>query len=202
MPDKVSEVNMTPIDLVTFAEYSEKLPTSFLGPKKKTNPFSTLQVLTGHFIDFSFAFGTIAFMALVFNESMRPILMTKALKAAYQNETIFSLSASLFPAMVFCYFFLSYFMNHGQTYGMYVMKRRMVMKENSFQDALRSAAHSFILCFTCGLSFYFQNNVWNKVSQHDYLYEELLVDRDLAPIDLLSEIDKISSSEIVWTKAA
>ena len=195
---------MTPIDLIPYAEQSKKLPKKVLSPDNKLNSPETWKILSSHFLDFGAAFMVSSFMALMFNLSIKGLLMTRGLRSVFSESTAFKLSMALFPLVLFSYFFSSYFLNHGQTYGMFILKRRMEMKSNSLRDAFSWATHSFLLCFTGGLSFLMKKDVWVSFRPHDYLYSELLVHKDYKSVDLVEQtmVDSEKVDEKDWSEAA
>lgn len=181
---------MKQIDLVDFAQHSQKLPGKFLAPVKAENHIPTWKIFAAHLFDFGAVFTMTSVMGGMFNQSVKMVLVTKSLTAAFSDLTVMSLAFSFFPLMVFSYFFFSYFMNHGQTMGMMFLKKRIEMESKSFSDALRWAAFSLLLCFTGGLAFTVTKKFWQSFKGHDYLYADLMVEKQLSPINLLSEVDK------------
>lgn len=178
---------MSPIDLIPFAEHSKKLPKKVLSPENKTEPLETWKILTSHFLDFGMAFMLSSSMALVFNLSIKGLLMTRGLRSAFSEATAFKLSMALFPLILFSYFFSSYFLNNGQTYGMYILKKRMEMKSNSLRDSFSWATHSFLLCVTGGISLLAKKDVWKSFRTHDHLYTDLFIHKDYKTMDLVEK---------------
>lgn len=197
---------MNSIDLVKFADHSQKLPSSFLQPVNEKNDFKLWKVFLTHYLDFSAVFVSTAIMASVFNQSLKTLLVSRLLQKAWSDEVIMTFSASMLPFMVFSYFFFSFFLNHGQTWGMFLMKKRIDMKSQSFKEAALWACYSMVLCFTGGLSYLIKKDKWQSYRPHDYLYDNLMVERQLAPMNLLSEIDKFQTEvpheEEEWSQAA
>lgn len=197
---------MKPIDLIPFAEHSQKLPAELLVPVSSSNRINSWKVLTAHMIDFAMVFVLTSFMAAMFSLSIKPIMVTRGLKQIFSDEMVFGASGMILPFMVFNYFFFSYFMNHGQTWGMYILKNRMEMKTQSFLEALKWAAHSAILCFSCGTSFVTQQKVWARFKEHDYLYHNLFTHKESASLNLLAKIDEFESQKVMeednWKKVA
>ncbi len=185
---------MTPIDLIPYAEHSKKLPKNALSPLKKGKPLETGKLLMAHFFDFSMAFMLSSFMAFMFNLSMQGLLMTRGLRSVFSEATAFKLSMALFPLILFSYFFASYFLNHGQSYGMYILKKRMEMKSNSMRDAFSWATHSFLLCFSGGISLLVKKDVWKGFKSHDYLYANLFIHKDYKAMDLVDHVEKETES--------
>lgn len=196
---------MNPINLVDFAEHSQKVPAQMLAPNAHKNEFKIWKVLVGHYLDFAVAFTTTMMMVAFFNLSLKTFLVTKGLQKAWSDEVVLSFTASALPAMVFSYFFFSYFLNHGQTYGMHLLKKRISMQDKSFKEAALWACSSMVLCFTGGLSYFIQKDKWQSFSSHDYLYNHLMVDRPVSPVNLVSAIEEYNKEEVeeeYWSNAA
>lgn len=201
---------MNPIKLVDYAEHSLKLPSEFLAPKAKKNDEKLWKLFLGHYLDFSAAVVTTTMMASLFNLSLKSFMVTKSLQKMWSDEVVSSFTIAALPSMVFCYFFFSYFFNHGQTWGMHLLKKRVSMKDKSFKEAALWACSSMVLCFTCGLSYFIMKDKWQNVKANDYLYDSLMVERTLSPVHLVSaieEYDRLEKEEKeqeqqYWPKAA
>ncbi len=196
---------MNPIDLVPFAEHSQKIPKTFLAPIASKESVSSWKIVGSHFVDFSITFALTSSMTALFSHSVKTVLVTRSLRIAFEESAIAALAAPVLPLMLFSYFFFCYFMNHGQTLGMMMFKRRVELKSKSFASAARWAAHSLILCLSCGLSYFFGKEKWENIKGHDYLYQHLVSFREIQPIILLSQTDSFAEDEVVqeeWKKAA
>jgi hypothetical protein len=112
----------------------------------------------------------------------------------------------IFPFFLFNYFFFSYFFNDGQTYGMHLTKKRIDQKPKSFNESFKWAAHSMTLCFSFGLSYFWQKSIWNKFRSHDYLYSEFVTYKESSPINLLEKIHEFENEKVIeesdWKVAA
>jgi hypothetical protein len=85
------------------------------------------------------------------------------------------------------YFFTSYFMNNGQTFGMKVMKVRVSMQAHSLRSAFRWAVMSLSLYFTFGLSLKAGQHVLREhgeICAHDHLWQELMRQKEMAAPDV------------------
>lgn len=193
---------MKQVDLLSFAEFSEKIPETFLEPEA-VKPTSSWKILGSHFLDFGLSFFAATFMSFMFNHSVKMLLVTKGLKLAYSEALIVGMSGPVLPLTLFSYFFFSYFFNAGQTYGMYTFKIRTSMKPQSFREAFIWAVYSFALCVSCGISYFFKREIWKFVKAHDHLYHELLSYKEDYSMSLLAIIDSQKEEESVeWVKAA
>jgi hypothetical protein len=195
---------MKALDLIPYAEHSQKLPEKVLEPVSTPMVWSW-KILIAHTVDFGMAFATTMMMTQMFNQFVKLLLLTRTLKLAYSEAFVLGLAAPLFPIMLFSYFFFSYFFNDGQTYGMHLMKNRIDLKSKSFRAAFRWATHSAFLCFTGGLTYLFQRNVWKAYKHHDFLYENLMSHKVFKSINLVVEAEKNTlenSAPETWSKAA
>jgi len=192
---------MTPVDLVLFAEHSVKVPEEFL--TSKTPESKKWPVFAAHLIDFGAVFMGSVLLAAVYNHGMSFMMVTKGLKAAFTPDVIFTLSTTSLPFFLFSYFFFSFFMNHGQTWGMMTMKKRIHMKEQSFGEAFKWALWSTLLCFTSGLSYFVRKDLMTHFKAHDWLYHDFVAVKEASAIDLFECIDNVQEeNQPEWKQAA
>lgn len=193
---------MTPIDLIPFAEHSQKLPESFLVPEaQKKDKWS---VFAAHMIDFGIAWSLMTMITLTVTHAFDFMMVTKSLKMAYSTDFLFNFSNLFLPLFVFSYFFFAYFLNHGQTPGLHLMKRRVELQHNSFRDAARWAAWSMLLCFSWGLSYFVKRDLIENFKGHDWLYKKLIEHKESYSIDLFDRIKEPEVAEVQedWAQAA
>lgn len=186
---------MNPIKLVDYAEHSLKVPSEFLAPQAKKEDVKLWKVFFGHYLDFSAAVVATTMMSTFFNLSLKSFLVTKGLQKIWSDEVVSSFTIGALPSMVFCYFFFSYFFNHGQTWGMHLLKKRVSMNDKSFKEAAMWACSSMVLCFTGGLSYFIMKGKWQNFKANDYLYDHLMVERTLSPVHLVSAIEEYDRLE-------
>ena len=185
---------MRSLDLLTYANHSRRIPATLLMPTSPIQDFSAKRILLAHGADFWYAYFISSMMSMIALESTQFVLVSSGIKFQYLQAITFNFSLLLFPMTMFSYFFFSYLMNHGQTYGMYLMKKRIKMEELSFRKAFKWALHSTLLCFSFGVSFLLRKEIWKSIKAQDYLYHELLTHRDVTHIDLLARTRDIESS--------
>jgi hypothetical protein len=173
---------MNPVDLVHFAEHSEKLPAAYLSPRQAAP--QTWKLLLGLGTDFLLAVSLVSLMATMFNHSVSALIVTEGLRNIFHFSTIRTFSGTLVPFLVFNYFFFSYFLNHGQSWGLLLVRKRLRMPSKSFLGALKWASHSTLLCLTGGLTFLLHRPSWEGLSDDDYLYRDLLTAADRGSLDL------------------
>lgn len=195
---------MAPIDLVLYAEHSRKLPRKLTAPIARKKVETGWKLLLSHVLDFWAIAGTAAVMGLMFNNSFKFFMVTKNLNAVYSEEGTVGLSFLLIPFIAFNYFFFSYFLNHGQTWGMHLVKKRISMPAMSFKECAKWASHSMLLTHSLGLSIYFKKAHWDFYKDHDHLYTELISYKESKVIDLLNEIDNFEDQvpEFEYQEAA
>lgn len=195
---------MTPIDLIPYAEHSRKISRKILSPIQTVKPQEVWKILSAHFFDFTMVFLASSFMSTMFNLSVKNLLVTRDLNSIFNEASTFKLAMALMPLTLFTYFFTSYFLNHGQTPGMLLVKKRMEMKASNVRDAFSWATHSFLLCATGGISYSLKKSLWQAFKDHDYLYSELLVHKDHVVMDLIVKIESFQEEDIQedWSKAA
>lgn len=181
---------MNPIDLVDYT-HSKKIPTTFLkhAPASKTE-IKSWKILAAHFIDFMMVMGATFMISGFLKLSFQNFMFGQHLFRAYQTIPFQTLSMSMMPLMLMSYFFFSYFFNHGQSFGMNTMKVRVEMNEQSFRSSFVWAIFSSSIIISWGLSYlwghkFMQKNKWGNVKTHDHLYEGLMVERNLSPVNLV-----------------
>jgi len=63
-----------------------------------------------------------------------------------------------------------------------------------------------LLCFSFGLSYFWQKSIWNKYRPHDYLYSDLVAYKESSPINLLEKIHEFENEKVLqkpdWKVAA
>lgn len=192
---------MIPVDLVLFAEHSLKLPENYLSParpvEKKWPVFAAL------IIDFGMVFLGTLLMTAILNHGVGLFLVTNGPKAVFTPDMVVNLSSTFLPVILFSYFFFSFFLNNGQTWGMQTMKKRIQMKEQSFQDAFKWAIWSGLLCYSCGLTHFFRKKAVEQIKAHDWLYHDLLAFRESSEINLMDLVQDVDEElPPAWKEAA
>ena len=193
---------MTPIDLIGYTHSSKKIPSAILRHKSVQEiEIKSTKILAAYFLDFT-AIATAAVMfTTILKISFSGLMVTSALDKAFENVEFASLTFNLLPLIFMSYFFFSFFFNHGQTWGMNVMKYRITMKEMSFRSSLVWAMFSSVFMMTGGLSFLFTYNKmkdknWGEFKGHDHLYSELMQDKFYSPINLVQHANAISETAV------
>lgn len=183
---------MTPIDLVDYTRSSRKVSSEVLkiSVPRPEMKISTWRILAAYIYDFAVVMAFTFLMSAVFEMAFQNLMMTKALDKAFNSIPFHTLTATLLPLMFGSYFFFSYFFNHGQTAGMKMFKARIEMPQLSFRASLLWAMFSASVMMTAGFSFilaykWMQDKGWGQVKGHDHLYQWLMMERTLSPVNLV-----------------
>ncbi len=170
---------MAPFNLSDFAVKEIKIPSSGLRPAQEKNYLG--KYLTAHFLDFWALFWINAVATFFFKSTLQSFMSTRSLNDAWDGVNFSPVAGFTFMAFTFTYFFASYFMNHGQTAGMKIMKCRVRMKEHSFSESLRWTLKSIATYATFGLV---SKRFAAQVAPHDHLWHELVAQKEMAAPDV------------------
>lgn len=173
---------MAPFNLSEFAVKEIKLPKSSLGPGVTKNHNG--RFLMGLFLDFWAIFTLNFFVATFFQSSVKLFLTTSSLRKVWAVTDLSLLNSLSWTSVALVYFFTSFYLNQGQTYGMYKTKCRISMKEHDGASAFQWSIMSLSIYFTLGLSFLFVKKMEGKVSAHDHLWHELMAQKEVAAPDV------------------
>lgn len=185
---------MQPIDLIKFADHSVKIPEGMLHNVPVRREIKTWKIVLAYWLDLSIIFAVNGMVNILVSNFRADLFTSETLQKA--GDGGFASTLSTFTLLLWGYFFFSYFLNHGQTAGLLAIKQRIQMKEKSFRAALRWSLISSMTCFTGGFAAYFSNLNRDIVDQ-DYLYHELLTEKEIPSINLL---EKTVSNEKVPEK--
>lgn len=184
---------MTPVDLLDFTHSKKNIPSNYLSHHSvQATQIQSIKILKAYLLDFMVITNATIMMTAIFQLSLNTFMTTSSLNKAFNNLPFFSFTLNLLPLIFMSYFFFSYFFNHGQTWGMNVVKYRIEMKELNFKSSLVWAMFSSVFMITGGLSFLFtyskmKNMNWGEFKVHDHLYTELMQERNFSPINLLDQ---------------
>jgi hypothetical protein len=187
---------MTPIDLLDFT-HSKKIPAKMLKHKETEKvKISHFQVLTALMLDFMVVMGINGMISGLLKLYFSNFMISNSLHLALDNLSFYELSVSFLPFMFMSYFFFTNFFNHGQSWGMHVMKCRINIPEQNFKSSFLWAIFSSSSIMTFGLSVfwareYFEKKGWGTFEGHDHLYVGLIQDKQLAPVNIV----ELSSSQ-------
>lgn len=194
---------MAPFNLSDLAVKELKLPKSTLAPQVSKNHSG--RFLIGLFLDFWVIFSLNFFVATFFQTSVKLFLTTSSLRRIWMMTDLTLLNTLSWSSVALMYFFTSFYLNQGQTYGMYKTKCRISIKHHDAAGAFRWSMMSLSLLLTLGLSFLMSKKIprsWGEVSAHDYLWQNLMEQKEIAAPDLLSLVkDSEVEKEEFWKVA-
>lgn len=187
---------MAPFNLSDLAVKEMKIPGTNLSPAKSKNFVGRL--LVAHFLDFWAIFFATSFATSMFSLSFKVHLTTNGLSKAWDFVSLSPFTVFAWTAIALTYFFTCYFMNHGQTPGMKLMKCRVKMKHHHLKDSLKWAVRSFGVYVSMGLT---AKAFSANVGAHDYLWHELVAQKEMAAPDIRTLKPEIRDEDL-WKVAA
>lgn len=188
------------IDLKFYAERQVRIPAEKLTPLERSNTFSLPRTLAAHFIDFHAIFFLTLVVLTVMETSLSSLMVTNHQLSYFENyQGDFTLF--LFPAALGAYFYFCHFLNHGQTWGMFLMKRRATTPKHCWQSALRWTFYSLVVCYSFGLFTrrahdWIESQGMGRIAEHDHLYWELLREKSVEAVDLHTLIPAKKTAEV------
>jgi len=203
---------MTP-KLIDYTYSGNKIPSYILNHPSvetvETVEVKSSKILAAFFLDFTVIMTSALLISGFIQLSLDSFMVTNSLHNAFENIQFLNLTLQFLPVFYVGYFFFSYFFNHGQTWGMSVMKYRIEMKEMNFRASFIWAIFSSALVMTGGLSFllsykWMQRNHLGEVKSHDHLYYELMMVGSSPSTNVLpfSVNQKMKQFEETYQKAA
>jgi hypothetical protein len=182
---------MNPVDLVDYTNKKNKIPSHHLVHKSsKESEAKTWKILGAYILD-SMAISSLSsglfFLLKIY---FATFMVGDALTLAFNRIPFADLSMSLMPLLLTSYYFFSYFFNDGQTWGKSVFKNRIQIPELNLRSCLIWALFSTTVTMSFGLSYFvlypwMQKRGFGKLKQHDHLYEYLMLERTLSPVNLV-----------------
>ncbi len=170
---------MAPYNLSDLAVKEIKIPSHSLRPAQEKNYLG--KYLTAHFLDFWALFWINAIANFMVKSTFETFMSTRSLNNAWEAVNFSPVTGFTFMAFTFAYFFSSYYMNHGQTAGMKIMKCRIRMEEHNFSESLRWTLKSLATYATFGLV---SKRFSAAMVTHDHLWHELVAQKDMAAPDV------------------
>lgn len=186
---------MAPYDLSDFAVKETKIPQSHLIPPKMKSSLG--RFLLAHLIDFWTIFCFSIFTKMMFKLAVSSLILTENLQTAWADVDFTPMTFLSMIPMGFAYFFSSYFMNHGQTYGMKLMKCRVNVEEHGFRDSFSWTLKSFGVLASLGLV---SKRFSASVLPHDHLWQALVSQKEMAAPDVRTLTKEVKEKE--FAKAA
>ncbi|HXH75782.1 MAG TPA: hypothetical protein VNJ08_12485 [Bacteriovoracaceae bacterium] len=175
---------MQPIDLIDYADHAVKIPSSFLNHVVIPKKVPIWKVMLSHWIDLYAVFSFTVFVTVMLAASNTVYLSSEKLQKIVSTGP--GTYVFIFGLLMVSYFFLSYFLNHGQSLGLYSIKKRIPMEEKNIKSAFHWSLVSSLTCLTGGIaSIYLE--LETKLASHDYLYVELLQHKEFSIAILVKE---------------
>lgn len=187
---------MAPFNLSDLAVKEMKIPETHLSPAKSKS--FVARNLAAHFLDFWAIFWVTTFATSMFKLSFEIHLTTNGLSKAWDLVSLSPFTVFAWTSIAVTYFFTSYFMNHGQTAGMKIMKCRLKMSHHSLKESLLWAVRSFGIYVSLGLT---AKAFSANVRAHDYLWHELVAQKELIAPDVRTLTPEIRDEDL-WKVAA
>lgn len=173
---------MAPYNLSDLAVKEIKLPKGSLAPAVSKNHNG--RFLMALFLDFWAIFTLNFFVATFFQNAVKLLLTTSSLRKVWSITDLTALNTLSWFSIATVYFFTCFYLNHGQTYGMYKTKCRITMNEHDLKSSFQWAMMSLSLYFSLGLSFFFVKKMEGKIAAHDHLWHELVAQKEMAAPDV------------------
>lgn len=189
------------IDLRNYADHSVKIPFAALNSYQTKKKLSVWKLILAYWIDASVVLSITLLTSMMFSAFNSLIMTSKSMQKV--TGTDFSSFTFIFSVLMVSYYFFSFFLNHGQSAGLYAIKTRIRMHDKSFISALKWSLFSAVNCLTGGfISIYFESSKW--LVDHDYLYSELLLDKNIHSVNLLerTKSHEIQEFEEAYRQAA
>ena len=187
---------MNEIDLADYTNSKKKIPGQALLHKTVVEGVvSSKEIIKSYLLDAMLVFASAMMVSYFIEISFKTFMMSLSIQRAFSQVHFSELTFAILPIVFFGYYFFCYFFNHGQSWGMSVSKNRIKMDERNFQSSFRWAIFSLSVMLSSGISLIFfypwmKKNGWGEFKSHDHLYEALMQEKQLSPVN----ISKLSQS--------
>ncbi len=170
---------MAPFNLSEFAHKELKIPGSQLAPVKRKSYVA--RFLIAHVLDF-WALLLINLMTIaMYQGTFLTYMQTSEMKKLWHTVNFTPMTWFACLTLSFTYFFCSYFLNHGQSPGMKLMKCRLHMREHHAPDALIGALRSIAILGSMGIV---TKRFSSYIVAHDHLWHSLMIQKDIMAPDV------------------
>ncbi len=181
---------MTPINLSDFTDSTKKIPTTLIQHiPEASHKIQKRKIAIAHAFDLLMVISATSFVSEFLQASLSRFMVTSELRAAFSQINYSSFMISLLPLMFTSYFFFSYFLNHGQTWGMKKMKTRVAIPAMSYRSSLVWAMFSASALMTAGLTLLayplIHKKGWGEMKDEDYLYVSLVQHKEIEALNLV-----------------
>lgn len=181
---------MNEIDLADYTNSKKKIPgQALLHRPVLESVISRKKIIISYILDAMLIFSSAMVVTTFMEISFKTYMMANSIERAFSQVQFSQLTFAILPVVFFAYHFFCYFFNHGQSWGMSVSKNRIKMEERNFQSSFRWAIFSLSVLLTCGITLAFlypwmKINGWGEFKGHDHLYETLMQEKHLSPVDI------------------
>jgi hypothetical protein len=182
---------MTVIKLVDYTNSKKKIPSTYLSPAEIKKPKSYLsRPMLGMYCDFFLA--CMISMAFKFHMDsyVNSFLEDSAYYLKFKSNILISLSC--FSFILFSINFIGIFFNHGQTFGMKIVKLRFSIRDKNLHDVLKLSLIYLLCTLSMGLALA-KRKINILFQDEDYLYQKLISEKLFSKLDLVS----MSNKEII-----
>jgi hypothetical protein len=187
------------IDLRDYANYSAKIPSSLLNRAPVRRDQDLWKIILAQWIDLLTVSLVTSFVLIAFSEWSETYLTSEKLFKASHKGPLYK--SSLFASLMWMYFSSSLFFNHGQTLGLFAVKKRLSIKDKSFRASLRWGFISLLSALSGGVF-----SKWLRLSEvvvsHDYLYGHLMKESRPIEFKLVDRLQDHQQPAVGVNKAA
>ena len=168
-------------NLLHYSSHSQKISPAQLEMNKTPPHYKSWKTLVALFIDFYIVAMATSFISFAFQAAFTTLMASPRMRYSLKMIDMDSLTFSILPLMLVSYFFLSFYMNNGQSYGMEKMKIRFEHSEYNLRSSLIWAVRSSSVIMTLGLTMLFLKDFYkSECVSHDHLYQNLMIQREWA----------------------
>ena len=176
---------MTP-NLLHYSSHSKKISPAQLEMNKAPPEYKSWKTLLAVFIDFYIVATATSLVSFVFQASSLSLMATPKMNYSLKMINMDPLSFSMLPLILVSYYFFSFYMNAGQSYGMKKMKVRFESCGYEVRSSILWAARTSSVIMTLGASMLFLKDLFRaECVAHDHLYHELMVQKEWAAPSLV-----------------
>ncbi len=177
---------MYPIDLVKYTNTKKKIPSEILASAADIYPDKHKGLFKSYLRDGFIMFWAANALGQIITLQISSYLIGNMQIKAMLYSGIFGLQTMLFAPLIGCmYFAFSYYLNHGQSYGLHCNKRKFQFESSSFKQVTRFSIYSSLVSSMFGLPLlskkfvaWAEKTIGFRYQAHDDLYHELFVPKN------------------------
>lgn len=161
---------MYSIDLVKFAEHSQKIPGKFLFNERIES--KQYKIALAYALDFFIVLQASSFATVLMSTYFAYFMSTDLLMDMYDYQGMPIFDPIVFTLVAISYFYAACFFNQGKTFGMSKMKSRIKIEAHDHKASILQALYALSLFFTFGLSSVLKRKEDHVI--HDDLYHQMM----------------------------